>query len=152
VGLRARIGPGACQVSRVSLHPKAKWLQAGPLPPRASHAQAAIACATHTNCCPPLLPAGTAHLAPALMTLDTEARLGGGDDGGVRLSTPGCALLATILGFPKVGRPRSWHAVCDRCLSAVAGALPAPLGVGAESRAGHQRSPLSTVKPNRSPA
>lgn len=38
------------------------------------------------------------------MTLDTNAVLGGGGDGGSeeRLSTPGCALLATILGFPKV--------------------------------------------------
>jgi hypothetical protein len=55
---------------------------------------------------------GTAHLAPALMTLDTAAAFGSssggggagaaGDDGSVRLSTPGCALLAAILGFPKV--------------------------------------------------
>ena len=53
---------------------------------------------------------GTAHLAPALMTLDTNAVLGRSNDGGGgsgggedRLSTTGCALLATILGFPKVG-------------------------------------------------
>lgn len=47
---------------------------------------------------------GNGFLAPALMTLDTNAVLGGGGDGGSeeRLSTPGCALLATILGFPKV--------------------------------------------------
>ena len=51
---------------------------------------------------------GTAHLAPALMTLDTNAVLGRGGSGSggggsdERLSTPGCALLATILGFPKV--------------------------------------------------
>ena len=42
------------------------------------------------------------------MTLDTEGVLGshvkGGSDDGVKLSTPGCALLAAILGFPKVGR------------------------------------------------
>ncbi|KIY97090.1 puf protein [Monoraphidium neglectum] len=44
---------------------------------------------------------GTSFLAPALMTLDTGAVLAGGDDGGARLSTPGCALLAAILGFPK---------------------------------------------------
>lgn len=48
---------------------------------------------------------GVAHLAPALMTLDTYATLGGSDHGNEqRLSTPGCALLATILSFPKVRR------------------------------------------------
>lgn len=40
------------------------------------------------------------------MTLDTEAVLGGAGraaaDDSVKLSTPGCALLAAILGFPKV--------------------------------------------------
>ena len=49
---------------------------------------------------------GTAHLAPALMTLDTNTVLGRSNDSGGgsddRLSTTGCALLATILGFPKV--------------------------------------------------
>jgi hypothetical protein len=62
---------------------------------------------------PPPPSPGTAFLAPALMTLDTAAVLGGqdgqagggGDDGSIKLSTPGCALLAAILGFPKVGRP-----------------------------------------------
>jgi hypothetical protein len=52
--------------------------------------------------------AGTAHLAPALLTLDSAVTLGGSSGssgssgGGGRLSTPGCALLATLVGgaFP----------------------------------------------------
>jgi len=40
------------------------------------------------------------------MTLDTAVVLGGQggqqQDEGARLSTPGCALLAAMLGFPKV--------------------------------------------------
>jgi hypothetical protein len=55
-----------------------------------------------------LLNQGTSFLAPALMTLDTGAVLAGGDDGGARLSTPGCALLAAILGFPKVRLCAAW--------------------------------------------
>lgn len=47
---------------------------------------------------------GTAHLAPALMALDTQAVFGaasGSSGSSTRLSTPGCAMLVLLLGqFP----------------------------------------------------
>jgi hypothetical protein len=62
---------------------------------------------TYIVCCcpPPHIPlahyySGTDLLAPALMTLDTAASMGaaaGSSGSSSRLSTPGCAILGTLL-------------------------------------------------------
>lgn len=58
---------------------------------------------------------GTTHLAPALMTLDTNAVLGsaaGSSGSTTRLSTPGCAMLALLLAqFPAAVVAPFWESV-----------------------------------------
>jgi hypothetical protein len=69
----------------------------------------------HACCLTPAAPAvllsspppGTDHLAPALLTLDTDTVLNSGNSSrgvaGGRLSTPGSAVLATLLQYVPVG-------------------------------------------------